>query len=235
MNKKITISFVGHKGGSGKTSGSHLMARGCGMSGLSTYLLNTDNRKLLSSLGRWYRVTDADSIDKLNARLDMLRALQLGEDDPPLVAIMDSYAGRNDQQVGEELAIRSHVVVIPFMNGGDDVRVGLEVYHYVTAARAKYGLEGNVFMLPSRWPSNPYAAAEAMKRARHVLAAIPEDAFITPIVDRSEVAALTFDAADGVFQRRRMTEVNLLANRLFDDIFTRANLLDGKHYWWKKS
>ena len=147
------IAFAGSKGGTGKSTLSHLAAHGAGSlpRSITAVVVTTDPEDSLAEGDRRYVVVDGRSptllADQLHRLLDIDR----------LLVIIDGVANRAD--VDLVLADLADLVVIPYGPSSQDG---------ARAAQNLGGLPGAVAM-PNRWPTHPGVA----KRARKWLEAVP--------------------------------------------------------------
>ncbi len=147
------IAFAGTKGGTGKSTLSHLVAHGAGSlpRPIPTVVLTTDPEDALTEGDRRYVVVDGRSPQLLADQLERLSAMER------LLVIVDGVANRAD--VDRVLAELADLVVIPFGPSDQDG---------ARAAASLAAMPGAVG-LPNRWPTHPGVA----KRARKWLAMVP--------------------------------------------------------------
>ena len=147
------IAFAGTKGGTGKSTLSHLVAHGAGSlpHPIPTVVLTTDPEDALTEGDRRYVVVDGRSPQLLADQLERLLAMER------LLVIVDGVANRAD--VDRVLAELADLVVIPFGPSDQDG---------ARAAASLAAMPGAVG-LPNRWPTHPGVA----RRARRWLAMVP--------------------------------------------------------------
>ena len=149
------IAFAGSKGGTGKSTLSHLAAHGAGSlaRAIPTVVVTTDPEDALSVGERRYVVVDGRSPLLLADQLQRLLTIER------LLIIIDGVANRSD--VDRVLGEVADLVIIPYGPSAQD------------GARAAANLETLPVAvgMPNRWPTHPGVA----KRARRWLEAVPSD------------------------------------------------------------
>jgi chromosome partitioning protein len=147
------IAFAGTKGGTGKSTLSHLVAHGAGSLARSipTVVLTTDPEDELTEGDRRYVVLDGRSPQLLADQLQRLSAIDR------LLVVIDGVANRAD--VDRILAEIVDLVIIPF---GPSAQDGARAAASLAAMPGAVGL-------PNRWPTHPGVA----KRARRWLEMVP--------------------------------------------------------------
>ena len=147
------IAFAGSKGGTGKSTLSHLAAHGAGSlpRPIPTIVVTTDPEDSLAEGDRRYVVVDGRSPPLLADPLQRLLTIER------LLVIVDGVANRSD--VDRVLGEVADLVIIPFGPSAQD------------GARAAANLEALPIAvgMPNRWPTHPGVA----KRARRWLEAVP--------------------------------------------------------------
>jgi hypothetical protein len=132
------ICIIGNKGGTGKTTLSHLLAHGLGLFGKYAVAVLTDiDRKPLLKINRNYLPFDARQADDLQRAVRKLRAA------PDWYGVVDG--GGNRPQTDAALANLSDLVLIPFRDSHEDMRT----------AAADLARFPRSCALPSQWPTNP--------------------------------------------------------------------------------
>jgi cellulose biosynthesis protein BcsQ len=131
------ICIIGSKGGTGKTTLSHLLAHGLGLFGKYALAVLTDiDRQPLFKANRNYLPFDARQTDNLERAVRTLRRT----DD--WYGIVDG--GGNRPQMDAALASLSDLVLIPFRDSHEDMRTLAADLVRIPQAYA----------LPSQWPNN---------------------------------------------------------------------------------
>ena len=149
------IAFAGSKGGTGKSTLSHLAAHGAGSLSrpIPTIVVTTDPEDTLAEGERRYVVVDGRSPPLLADQLQRLLVIDR------LLVIVDGVANRSD--VDRVLGEVADLVIIPY---GPSAQDGAR-------AAANLGSLSVAVGIPNRWPTHPGVA----KRARRWLDAVPFD------------------------------------------------------------
>ncbi|MBL8383118.1 MAG: hypothetical protein JNM90_08600 [Burkholderiales bacterium] len=170
------VCIIGNKGGTGKTTLSHLIAHGLGAFGLRAVAMLTDQlRDKLSKQNRNYLPFDARSADQLALAAAKLRATA------GWIGVIDGGGNRPD--VDRRLAALSDLVLLPFRDSHEDMR----------AVRGDLERFPQAWALPSQWPTNAWAAASA-SRAVDAMLAIHKDRLLAPVYAVSATKLLLMDA-----------------------------------------
>ena len=149
------IAFAGSKGGTGKSTLSHLAAHGAGSlpRSIPTIVVTTDPEDALAEGERRYVVVDGRSPPLLADQLQRLLAVER------LLIIVDGVANRSD--VDRVLSEMADLVIIPY---GPSAQDGARAVANLNALPVAVGM-------PNRWPTHPGVA----KRAKRWLEAVPGD------------------------------------------------------------
>lgn len=140
------ICIIGNKGGTGKTTLSHMLCQGFGLLGQRSVCILTDaSRERLSPEGRRYLTADGRRREVLQQIVDKIRSL----DD--WVGVIDGGGNRTD--VDQRLYALSDVCLLPFRDSPEDIR---SLYRDLE-------LFPEAWPLPSQWPSNTWARESAEK------------------------------------------------------------------------
>ena len=146
------VCIIGNKGGTGKTTLSHLLAHGLGLFGKYAVAVLTDiDRQPLFKANRNYLPFDARQTDNLERAVRKLRAA----DD--WYGVIDG--GGNRPQVDAALASLSDLVLLPFRDSHEDMRT-------LTADLARFP---QAYALPSQWPTNPLQRRSAEQSLERLL------------------------------------------------------------------
>ncbi|MFT3736059.1 MAG: hypothetical protein QM776_13710 [Rhodocyclaceae bacterium] len=131
------ICVIGIKGGTGKTTLSHMICHGLTLLGKRAACVMTDEfREPLRPEGRNYVVADARSAKAREKMMETLRGL------PGWVGVLDGGANRTDTDM--TLYKLSSLVLLPFRDSAEDLRaVAQDLERYPRA-----------WALPSQWPTN---------------------------------------------------------------------------------
>lgn len=148
------ISVIGNKGGTGKTSITHMLCHGFGLLGMRSIAVLTDSlREPLFRSDRGYTPLDGRTPDKLERILAKLESM------PEWVGVIDG--GANRPEMDQYLYETSNLVLLPFRDSHEDIRtVRLDLESYPNA----YGV-------PSQWPTNPWQ----QMAAEHTLDELMQD------------------------------------------------------------
>ncbi len=141
------ICVIGNKGGTGKTTLSHMLCQGLGLLGHHSVCVLTDtHREPLSPSGRRYLVADARSREALAKVVDKIRSLKAW------MGVIDG--GGNRTEMDRRLYGLADLVLLPFRDSHEDIRTVIRDLEMFPRAYA----------VPSQWPTNPWAreAAERM-------------------------------------------------------------------------
>lgn len=147
---KLTISVIGGKGGSSKTTTAHLISYGLAKFGVRTILLTTDHqagRLSLNDENRNYKTRSGQTSENLKKWFEYFHDFDAAK--YPAALVVDG--GGNRQNVDDVLAKYSDLILLPFRDSEEDVRV----------AREDMLRLPNAFALPSAWPTNNFANAAA--------------------------------------------------------------------------
>ena len=148
------ICIIGTKGGTGKTTLSHMLSHGLTLLGRKSACVMTDEyREPLRPEGRRYVVADARSTDARERVVAKLKEL------PGWIGVLDGGANRTEMDIS--LYELSDVVLLPFRDSAEDLRT---VMHDLE-------LFPRAFAIPSQWPHNKWQ----MEAANKLVASLPEE------------------------------------------------------------
>ena len=146
------ISIIGNKGGTGKTTLSHMLAHGLGLFDRRAVAILTDTyRDNLSKHNRGYLPFDARVLEDLHKAAAKLAAV----DD--WIGVVDG--GGNRPEMDEQLAEMASVVLLPFRDSHEDIRT----------VRRDLDRFPNAYALPSQWPTNRWAEGAAQRSVQAML------------------------------------------------------------------
>lgn len=151
--RKFTISVLGTKGGASKTTTAHLICHGLSKFMIRSILLTTDyaaGRKCLSDEKRLYKTKSGQTEESLKNAFIRFENVDVSKYAAGLVV----DGGGNRQAVDDVLARYSDIILLPFKDSEEDIRVVIEDMKRLQTAYA----------IPSVWPTNIFATASA-KRA----------------------------------------------------------------------
>ena len=133
------ICVIGNKGGTGKTSITHMLCHGFGLLGLRSVAVLTDNaREPLLRNNRAYTPLDGRTPEKLEKVLAKLETM------PDWIGVVDG--GANRPEMDQKLYEESRLTLLPFRDSHEDIRTVRQDLEKFTEA---YGI-------PSQWPTNPW-------------------------------------------------------------------------------
>ena len=146
------ICVIGNKGGTGKTTVSHMLCQGMGLLGHHSVCVLTDlGREPLNPEGRRYLTADARTREALAKVVDKIRTLN------KWVGVIDG--GANRDEMDRHLYGLANLVLLPFRDSQEDIRTLIKDLE--TFPRA--------YALPSQWPTNPWAQEAARKTLQNSL------------------------------------------------------------------
>ena len=135
------VSFIGEKGGVGKTTNAHATAHGLSMLGTPAAYVMTDRRELLTDERRVYAILDGRTVAQLEGTIATARGQGRNG-----VYVIDGGASR--AAVDDLLVSVSDLVILPFTADDDSNYVVTEEMRKFPAALA----------MPSNWTTNSKAA-----------------------------------------------------------------------------
>jgi hypothetical protein len=157
------VCIIGNKGGTGKTTVSHMLAQGLGLLGQRSVCVLTDPaREPLDPCGRRYLIADARGRDVLAKVIDKIREL------PGWMGVIDG--GANRSQMDRELYAIADLVLLPFRDSHEDMRTVIRDLE--TFPRA--------YALPCQWPTNPWQRQAAGRTVGQMLPGF-DDRVIAPV------------------------------------------------------
>ena len=146
------VCIIGNKGGTGKTTLSHMIAHGMGLLGKHAVCVLTDfDRDKLSKVNRRYLPFDARAPENLAKVIRTLNNV------PDWFGVIDGGGNRPDMD--RKLAGLSDLVLLPFRDSHEDIRTVIKDLERFPDAYA----------LPCQWPTNPWAREAADRMVQHAL------------------------------------------------------------------
>jgi len=172
------VCVIGNKGGTGKTTVSHMLGQGLGLLGHRAVVVLTDpDRALLSKANRRYLTADARTPEQLAKVADKLHALA------GWIGIIDGGGSRTEHD--RRLAEMADLVLLPFRDSPEDVRtVAQDLERFPKA----YGL-------PSQWPTNIWQRESALRTLGESLAGFA-DRLLDPVISVSSSKLLLREDLD---------------------------------------
>jgi hypothetical protein len=147
------ICVIGNKGGTGKTTLSHMLCQGLGLLGQRSVCVLTDtHREPLNPAGRRYLVADARSREALSKVTDKIRGLQAW------MGVIDG--GGNRTEMDRKLYGLADLVLLPFRDSHEDIRTVVRDLEMFPRAYA----------IPAQWPTNAWQREAAEKTLNEMLA-----------------------------------------------------------------
>jgi hypothetical protein len=157
------ICVIGNKGGTGKTTLSHMLCQGMGLLGQRSVCVLTDTfREPLAASGRRYLVADARSREALIKVVDKIRSLSAW------MGVIDG--GGNRTETDRKLYGLADLVLLPFRDSHEDVRTVVRDLEMFPRAYA----------IPSQWPTNAWARESAGRTIDEMLAPY-QDRILEPV------------------------------------------------------
>lgn len=146
------VCVIGNKGGTGKTTLSHMLCQGLGLLGQRSVCVLTDtHREPLAPAGRRYLVADARSREALARVVDKIRALNAW------MGVIDG--GGNRTEIDRKLYGLADLVLLPFRDSQEDIRTVIRDLEMFPRAYA----------LPMQWPTNAWARDAAERLVQDML------------------------------------------------------------------
>lgn len=146
------ICVIGNKGGTGKTTLSHMLCQGMGLLGQRSVCVLTDtHREPLAPNGRRYLVADARSREALARVVDKIRSLNAW------MGVIDG--GGNRTETDQKLYGLADLVLLPFRDSQEDIRTVIRDLEMFPRAYA----------IPSQWPTNAWARDAAERLIQDML------------------------------------------------------------------
>lgn len=140
------ICVIGNKGGTGKTTISHMLSHGMTLLGHRSVCVLTDAcREPLDPTGRNYLIADARSRDALARVTDKIRTLKAW------MGVIDG--GGNRTEMDRRLYGLSDLVLLPFRDSAEDMRTLIRDLEMFPQAYA----------VPSQWPIIPWQRESAQR------------------------------------------------------------------------
>lgn len=157
------ICVIGNKGGTGKTTLSHMLCQGLGLLGQRAACVLTDtSREPLIPTGRRYVLADARTRESLTKVVDKLRTLE------NWIGVIDG--GGNRTEMDRKLYALSDLVLLPFRESHEDIRTVLRDLEMFPRAYA----------IPTQWPTNPWQREAADRSVARLLGA-HRDRILRPV------------------------------------------------------
>ena len=161
------ICVIGNKGGTGKTTLSHMLCQGMGLLGQRSVCVLTDTyREPLDPTDRRYLVADARSREALTKVVDKIRGLSAW------IGVIDG--GGNRTEMDRRLYGIADLVLLPFRDSHEDIRTVIRDLEMFPQAYA----------IPTQWPTNAWQREAAEKAVMELLAPY-RDRILDPVFSLS--------------------------------------------------
>lgn len=161
------ICVIGNKGGTGKTTCSHMLGQGLGLLGYRAVVVLTDiDRALLSKANRRYLTADARTPELLAKVIAKLQGLN------GWVGVIDGGGSRTEHDT--KLYNLANLVLLPFRDSHEDIRTVIRDLDRFP----------NSYAIPSQWPTNHWQR-ESSQRSVEQLLSDYRDRLLEPIVSIS--------------------------------------------------
>jgi hypothetical protein len=161
------ICVIGNKGGTGKTTLSHMLCQGMGLVGQRSVCVLTDtHREPLDPADRRYLIADARSREALAKVVDKVRGLKAW------LGIIDG--GGNRTEMDKRLYGVADLVLLPFRDSHEDIRTVVRDLEMFPRAYA----------IPTQWPTNAWQREAAEKAVAELLAPY-RDRILDPVFSLS--------------------------------------------------
>jgi hypothetical protein len=161
------ICVIGNKGGTGKTTLSHMLCQGMGLVGQRSVCVLTDtHREPLDPTDRRYLIADARSREALAKVVDKVRGLKAW------LGVIDG--GGNRTEMDKRLYGVADLVLLPFRDSHEDIRTVVRDLEMFPRAYA----------IPTQWPTNAWQREAAEKAVAELLAPY-RDRILDPVFSLS--------------------------------------------------
>lgn len=193
------VAFFGTKGGTGKSTLSHLLAYGASLHGLAALVVHTDAREPERHEGRPYHYFDGRDPARLYALLERAKGAEAG------LCVIDGAGNRPG--LTAILAKAADLVLIPCGIGGQDAPLAL----------ADLAQLPDAWLIVNRWPILPKHPRRP--KAEAYIAQLPAERVLCRLGE--SVAADRFTESDTVSWRTPSPKVNNTARSLYSRVAAR--------------
>jgi len=187
------VGIFGSKGGTGKSTLSHLLAYGTTLQGEAALVVHTDDREPEAHQDRPYHYFDGRDPDQLYGVLKKAKSTEHG------LCVLDGAGNRPG--VAETLAKAADLVLIPCGIGGQDAPIALVDLERLPTA----------YLIINHWPSSPKHPRR--HKAAAYIAQLPQDRIICRLGESA--AADRFTEPDLEPWSTPSTRVNNAARALY--------------------
>lgn len=161
------ICIIGNKGGTGKTTLSHMLCQGLGLLGQRSVCVLTDSyREPLDPADRRYLIADARSREALVKVTEKIRSLKAW------LGVIDG--GGNRSEMDRRLYGLADLVLLPFRDSHEDIRTVIRDLEAFPRAYA----------VPTQWPTNAWQREAAEKTVAELMASY-RDRILDPVFSLS--------------------------------------------------
>ncbi len=192
------ICVIGNKGGTGKTTLSHMLCQGMGLLGKRSVCVLTDtHRDPLDPEGRRYLTADARTRESLAKVADKIRSLEAW------LGVIDG--GGNRSEMDRKLYGLADLVLLPFRDSHEDIRTVIRDLELFPRAYA----------VPMQWPTNAWQREAAEKTVREFLAPY-RDRILEPVATLSATKLLLQDRLPGALPTVLANACRSMAHQVLD-------------------
>ncbi|HTJ96019.1 MAG TPA: hypothetical protein VL381_00995 [Rhodocyclaceae bacterium] len=192
------ICVIGNKGGTGKTTLSHMLCQGLGILGQRSVCVLTDTyREPLSPEGRRYLIADARTREALTKVTDKIRTLNAW------MGVVDG--GGNRTEIDRKLYGMADLVLLPFRDSHEDIRTLIRDLEMFPRAYA----------IPTQWPIIPWQRESAERTVAELLAPY-HDRILAPVNAFNATKLLLKTEIDGELPASLATACCNVARQVLD-------------------
>jgi len=192
------ICVIGNKGGTGKTTLSHMLCQGMGLLGQRSVCVLTDtHREPLDPADRRYLIADARSREALGKVTDKIRSLKAW------LGVIDG--GGNRTEMDKRLYGVADLVLLPFRDSHEDIRTVIRDLEMFPRAYA----------IPTQWPTNAWQREAAEKAVQELLAPY-HDRILDPVFSLSASKLLLQKQVSGSMPTPLANACRAVAHQVID-------------------
>jgi hypothetical protein len=192
------ICVIGNKGGTGKTTLSHMLCQGMGLLGKRSVCVLTDTyREPLDPKGRRYLTADARTREALGKVVDKIRSLSAW------LGVIDG--GGNRSEMDRKLYGLADLVLLPFRDSHEDIRTVIRDLELFPRAYA----------IPTQWPTNAWQREAAENTVAEHLAPY-RDRILEPLFSLSATKLLLQNQLPGALPTPLVNACRGMAHQVLD-------------------
>ncbi|HUY04387.1 MAG TPA: ParA family protein [Rhodocyclaceae bacterium] len=192
------ICVIGNKGGTGKTTLSHMLCQGMGLLGKRSVCVLTDtHRDPLDPKGRRYLTADARTREALAKVVDKIRSLSAW------LGVIDG--GGNRSEMDRKLYGLADLVLLPFRDSHEDIRTVIRDLEMFPRAYA----------IPMQWPTNTWQREAAESAVVNYLAPY-RDRILEPVFSLSATKLLLQNQLPGALPTPLVNACRGMAHQVLD-------------------